>query len=58
MCRREQRRWRERAIKRGENRFATPEVVEHRSQDPEPEVAIYSPAATDEAVANLRRTLS
>ena len=30
MCRREQRRWRERGVRRDENRFATPEVVEHR----------------------------
>ena len=30
MCRREQRRGRERGVRRDENRFATPEVVEHR----------------------------
>ena len=30
MCRREQRRCRERGVRRDENRFATPEVVEHR----------------------------
>ena len=30
MCRREQRRCRERAVRRDENRFATPEIVKHR----------------------------
>ena len=30
MCRREQRRWRERAVDREEDRFATSEIVEHR----------------------------
>ena len=30
MCRREQRRCRERAVAREEDRFATPEIVEHR----------------------------
>jgi hypothetical protein len=30
MCRREQRRWRERAGGREDDRFAAPEVVEHR----------------------------
>ena len=30
ICRREQRRWRERGVGREEDRFATPEVVEHR----------------------------
>ena len=30
MCRREQRSGRERGVRRDENRFATPEVVEHR----------------------------
>ena len=30
MCRREQRSGRERRVRRDENRFATPEIVEHR----------------------------
>ena len=29
MCRCEQRRWRERAVVRDEDRFATPEIIEH-----------------------------